>query len=71
MTRTDMAAESFHNRPLPIPGGVCQCDGCGYWQPVESVTVVSLRGQQFRWCPVCDHQRMKHPEETVTRKAAR
>jgi hypothetical protein len=40
-----------------------RCDGCLYWCPVETLTVVQLRVYRFRYCPGCERQRMHHPEE--------
>jgi hypothetical protein len=42
-----------------------RCEGCGYWRPVGTLTVVQLRGHRFRYCPACERQRMHHPEEVV------
>jgi hypothetical protein len=47
---------------------LARCDGCGYWRPAASVTVVSIRGHRFAWCPGCNGQRQPHPEEIVVRE---
>ncbi len=48
-----------------------RCEGCGYWRPVETLTVVLLGGHHYRWCPGCNRDRVHHPEEIVTQEAAR
>jgi len=50
--------------PAPRVGPHARCDGCGYWRPAESLTVVSIRGHRFAWCPGCERQRHHHPDET-------
>ncbi len=67
-----MADAAFERLPADIKAVTpTRCDGCGYWRPLESLTVVLLRGHRFRWCAGCNRDRVHHPEEIVTQEAAR
>jgi quercetin dioxygenase-like cupin family protein len=46
-----------------------RCDGCLYWRPAASITVVSIRGHRFQFCPGCEHARWHHPDEITIHEA--